>query len=146
MSKYIHKRHNVSKLLYHFVCPVKYRRIVITDKIDKTLKELCIEISKRYEMNFVEIGADNDHVHFLIQSVPNISASKIIMIVKSIIAKEIFQCHPEIMESLWGGSFWTAGFFVNTVGASGNEEVIRNYVKGPGLDYKKIYRDQMKLF
>ena len=36
--------------------------------IDETLKEVCLEIEKRYEVHFLEIGTDKDHVHFLIQT------------------------------------------------------------------------------
>jgi putative transposase len=92
VSEYLHKRHNVSVLLYHFVCPAKYRKVVFIDEVDKSLKAICMEIAKRYDMKFIEIGTDADHVHFLIQSVPMDSPSKIIRIVKSITAKEIFRC------------------------------------------------------
>ena len=78
-------------LLYHFVCPVKYRRTVLRpERVDDKLKKTCIEISKRYEIRFLEIGTDKDHVHFLIQSVPIYGAKKIIQIVKSITARKIF--------------------------------------------------------
>ena len=41
--------------MYHLVCPVKYRRIVFdTEKIDNELREICVEISKRYEIDFIE--------------------------------------------------------------------------------------------
>ena len=64
MSKYIHKSHNVSVLLYHLVCPIKYRKKVLTDKVSAELKTICKEISLRYEVEFIEIGTDEDHVHF----------------------------------------------------------------------------------
>ena len=67
MSEYIHKSHNVSVLLYHFVCPAKYRRIVFSINVELSLKEICLEISKRYDITFIEIVADQDHIHFLIQ-------------------------------------------------------------------------------
>lgn len=70
MSEYIHKAHNVSVLLYHYVCPAKYRRVIFDDKVDKVLIQTCKEISKRYDINIMEIGTDGDYVHFLIQSVP----------------------------------------------------------------------------
>ena len=112
MSEYIHKSHNVSVLLYHFVCPAKYRRVVFSDEVEITLKNICIEISKRYEINFLEIGTDMDHVHFLKQSVPIESPTKIIRTVKSITEKEIFKKHPEVKKQLWGGEFWSKGFFL----------------------------------
>nr|WP_309244735.1 transposase [Cohnella silvisoli] len=49
MSEYIHKSHNVSVLMYHFVCPAKYRKSVLSNEVDETLKDVCVEISKRYE-------------------------------------------------------------------------------------------------
>ena len=148
MSEYLHKSHNVTVLLYHFVCPAKYRRVVFTDAVDISLKEICIGISERYEIYFIEIGTDKDHVHFLIQSVPMYSPTKIIQMVKSITAKEIFRIHPEVKKQLWGGEFWTKGFYVNTVGKHGNESIIKVYVKSQGREneYKKIHSQQLSLF
>jgi len=148
-SRYIHKSHNVSVLIYHFVCPAKYRRVVFSKLVDDTLKEICLEISNRYEIHFLEIGTDNDHVHFLIQSVSTISATKIITTIKSITAKQIFKQHPEVKEKLWGGNFWTSGFFVNTVSKYGDESTISKYVKEQGLEqeYKVLHQtDQLALF
>ena len=99
-SKYIHKSHNVSVLMYHFVCPAKYRRVVFTDEVDVTLKEICLEIEKRYEVFFLEIGTDKDYVHFLLQSVPTKSPTQIIKMLKSITAREIFRKHPEVKKQL----------------------------------------------
>ncbi len=139
MSEFIHKSHNVSVLLYHFVCPAKYRRVVFNEAVDQSLKDICLEISKRYEIEFIEIGTDNDHVHFLIQSIPTMSPSKIIQAVKSITAKEIFSLHPEVKQQLWGGEFWTKGYYVNTVGRHGDENSIQAYVKAQGTEkeYKR---------
>ena len=96
MSDFIHKSHNVSVLLYHFVCPAKYRKMIFSDDVDQTLRNLCIEISKRYEITFIEIGVDKDHVHFLVQSIPMYSPRKIIQTIKSITAKKILEMNPEV--------------------------------------------------
>ena len=131
--------------MYHIVCPAKYRRDVFTEDIDSYLKDACISISKRYEIIFVEIGTDEDHVHFLIQSVPMYSPKKIVQIVKSITAKQIFKQFPTLKRDvLWGGEFWTDGYFVSTVGAHRDADMIANYVKNQGSDekykYKKLHR------
>lgn len=140
MSESIHKSHNVSNLMYHFVFLAKYRRVVIDENVDKIIKETCVEISKRYEIYFLEIGTDKDHVHFLIQSVPRYSPTQIVRIVKSITAKEVFAKCPEVKKKLWGGEFWSDGFYVATVSEHGNEKVIANYVKNQGDEYNKMYR------
>ena len=140
MSESIHKSHNVSNLMYHFVFPANYRRVVIDEKVDNIIKETCEEISKRYEINFLEIGTDKNHVHFLIQSVPKYSPTQIARIVKSITAKEVFARCPDVKKKLWGGEFWSDGFYVATVSEHGNEKVIAEYVKNQGSEYNKIYR------
>jgi putative transposase len=145
MSKFIHKSHNVSVLMYHIVCPAKYRRAIFTEEVDNVLKEICDEISKRYEVEFLEIGTDRDHVHFLVQSVPMYSPKKIVQIIKSITAREIFRKCPFVKKQLWGGELWTDGYFVTTVGKHGNEDVIKNYVKNQGDDlYKELHKAQLK--
>ena len=96
MSDHIHKRHNKNLLLYHLVCPIKYRRSVLTESVASSLVLVCKDIEQRYEIKFVEIGADDNHVHFLIQSVPMLSVKRIVQIVKSITAKELFRIHPEV--------------------------------------------------
>jgi putative transposase len=148
MSQYIHKSHNVSVLLYHVVCPAKYRRVVFTEEVDKVVREVCEEISKRYEIEFLEIGVDKDHVHFLIQSVPRYSPSRIAQTVKSITAREVFRRVPSVKKQLWGGEFWTKGYFVNTVGQQGNEASIARYVKNQGREkeYQVVHRKQLSLF
>ena len=135
--------------MYHFVCPAKYRRVVISKEVDLTLKEVCLEIEKRYEVHFLEIGTDKDHVHFLIQSVPRISATEIIRMVKSITAREIFKKHPEVKQQLWGGEFWSDGYFVNTVSKFGDETSISRYVRDQGLEkeYTVLHKvKQLALF
>ena len=146
MSDYIHNSHNVSILLYHYVCPAKYRRVIFDDYVDKVLVETCNEISKRYEINFVEIGTDGDHVHFLIQLPPTIAPYEAVRIFKSITAREIFKLCPEVKKKLWGGNLWSAGYFVSTVGKHANEKEIENYVKSQGKGYKKMWRGQITLF
>jgi REP element-mobilizing transposase RayT len=143
MSQFIHKSHNVSVLLYHIVCPAKYRRAVFSSKVDAKLKQVCFEIQKRYEIQFLEIGTDQDHVHFLVQSVPMMSPKKIVQTIKSITAREIFKSCPEVKKYLWGGEFWSDGYFISTVGAHGSEEMIKNYVKQQGMTDEN---GQLKLF
>ena len=148
MTKSFHviKRHNKNLMLYHLVCPAKYRRKVFSDQVENTLEAVCLEISGRYEIRYVEIGTDEGHVHFLIQSVPMMGPKTIVQVTKSITAREIFKLHPEVKHMLWGGQFWTDGYHINTVGQSGNEEAMRNYVKNQGKEYRQIHRGQLEMF
>ncbi len=147
MSEYVHKSHNVTVLLYHLVFPAKYRRAVFDAKVDEVLKEVCLGIGERYQVKFLEIGTDQDHVHFLVQSVPTYSVTKIVTLIKSLTAREIFQRCPHVKKPLWGGEFWTDGYFASTVGKHGDEQMIGNYVKKQGKTYQKLHEDrQFALF
>ena len=141
-SNYWHLSHNVSNLVYHFVCPAKYRRVVFDGSVEESLRQICEGIELRYEwIEFLEIGVDKDHVHFLIQSTPDHSPSEIIRTVKSLTARRIFAEHSEVKKKLWGGEFWTDGYFVSTVGRNTTESIIREYVKNQGTQdsYKQLY-------
>ncbi len=129
--------------MYHIVCPAKYRRAVFSAEIDAKLKQVCAEIERRYEIEFLEIGTDTDHVHFLVQSVPLYSPKKIVQIIKSLTAREIFRACPHVKKYLWGGELWTDGYFIATVGAHGNEQMIKNYVQQQG---KVEGNEQLGLF
>lgn len=147
MSQYIHRSHNVTVLLYHLVFPAKYRRAVFDEKVEEVLKEICLEIAERYQVKFLEIGTDKDHVHFLVQSVPTYSVTKIVTLIKSLTAREIFKRCPQVKKKLWGGEFWTDGYFASTVGKHGDEKTISNYVKNQGKTYEKLHEDrQLRLF
>jgi len=134
--------------MYHIVCPAKYRKVVFSEEVDQTLKEICLEISMRYEIYFLEIGTDGDHIHFLVQSVPTYSPTKIVRTIKSITAREIFRRIPSVKKDLWGGEFWTDGYYISSVGKKGNEIVIKTYIQEQGKEdeYKQLHQEQMKLF
>jgi REP element-mobilizing transposase RayT len=136
--------------MYHVVCPAKYRRAVITEEVDKELREICLGIEARYEIQFLERGTERDRVHFLVQSVPTYSPEQIVRTIKSITARKIFERCPEVKEPLWGGEFRTRGYYVGSVGEHGDEQVIHRYVKNQGRkpeEYQKIHEGkQLELF
>jgi len=147
MSEYLHKSHNVTVLMYHLVFPAKYRRAVFDDEVDRVLKDVCLELERRYEMKFLEIGTDKEHVHFLVQSVPMYSVTKVVRTLKSITAREVFRRCPKVKKQLWGGEFWSDGYFATTVGKHGDEAMIGRYVKSQGGHYEKLHSDhQLGLF
>ncbi len=106
-----------------------------------------MEIEKRYQVHFLEIGTDKDPVHFLVQSVPTYSVTKLVTLIKSISTREILRRCPQVKKQLWGGEFWTDGYFASTVGKHGDESKIARYVKAQGLEYGQLYKNnQLRLF
>ena len=141
MGKYISKSHNKTMLLYHLVCTVKYRREVLTEAVTNTLVNVCMELEETSDIEFLEIGTDVNHVHFLIQTTPSYSVSQYVKLIKGRIANIIFKMNPEVKTKLWKGEFWSDGYWIVTVSKHGSEDVIREYVKNQGKDkYDLLYK------
>ena len=132
MGEYISKSHNKSLLLYHVVLSVKYRRSVLTNEVVDTLVNTCMDLQERTDITFIEIGADGNHIHLLIQTTPSYSIAQYIRNIKSKTARMIFKFNPEVKKKLWGGEFWSDGYWVSTVSKQSTETVIREYVKNQG--------------
>jgi len=124
MGEHIHKSHNKSLLVSHFVCQVRFRRIFFTAEILESIKEVCLKI-----------GLDWNQVDFLMYSVPSNSSKNIISAIKSITEKEILRLHLEVKRGLWGGKFWKSCYYVNSLARHANEEVIKKYFQNQGKSY-----------
>ena len=73
--------------------------------------------------------------------------TKIVTLIKSLTAREIFRLVPSVKKQLWGGEFWSDGYFASTVGRHGNENMIGNYVRNQGKEYQKLHEDmQLAMF
>jgi len=117
---------------YHIVFPVKYRKALLNVKVEKKILEIAYEISLRYQIEFEQIGCDGNHIHVLCSFHPKYSVGKVVRKFKSITAREVFKAYPELRKDLWGGEFWTDGYYVATVGERGDWEVVKKYVKNQG--------------
>jgi len=60
----------------------------------------------------------------------------------------VFLRVPSVKTQLWGGAFWSSGYYINTVGRHGSEETIRDYIAGQGRqqEYRQFHSQQMELF
>ena len=142
MTELTRSSHKVFKIKYHVVFCIKYRKdLFLQDKYVQTVRQICKDIEDRFHIKFETTGFDEDHVHFLIESLTTTySPAKIFQFVKSITAIELFKRHPDLKEQLWGGEFWSDGGYVGTVGEGINADIIRGYIKNQGRK-----GDQLKL-
>jgi len=125
---------------------IKYRKKLLLEKEKiEFIKHICFEIGKRYWFEFDAIGTDGDHVHVFVGAAPKYSPSKVMQIIKSISAKQMFKAFPEIKKELWGGEFWSDGGYIGTVGDGVTAEIIRNYIEEQGTSEEKEGYKQMNL-
>lgn len=124
--------HNAYEAHYHLVFPVKYRKALLEDAVPLAIVRIAEEISLRYDIEFEKIGCDRDHIHILASFPPKYSGSEVVRIFKSITARELFKKFPPLKQELWGGEFWSDGFYLGTVGERGDWKTVERYVAGQG--------------
>ena len=123
---------------YHIVFPVKYRKALLDDPIVATLKQTTYEISERYDLDVEQLGTDQNHIHLLLSFHPKYSIGQIVRLYKSITARELFSHHPTLKKELWGGEFWSDGYYVATVSERGNWSIVEKYVRNQGQDPESV--------
>ena len=128
---------------YHIVFPVKYRKVLLVKEIVDELKQVAVEISERYEIEFEQLGCDENHIHILCSFHPKYSIGSVVRKFKSITARELFKKFQWLKEELWGGEFWSDGYYVATVGERGSWSVVEKYVREQGKEPKAV---QLRLF
>lgn len=123
---------------YHIVFPVKYRKALLSKPIERKIKEVSMDIQERYEITIEQIGCDQDHIHLLCSFHPKYSIGSVVQKFKSITARELFKTFPELKRDLWGGEFWSDGYYVGTVSERGNWRIVENYVRNQGMKPEDI--------
>jgi putative transposase len=126
------------RIRYHMVFVVKYRKDLLSEEISAFLKEVLVGIGQRYYLWFHAMGTDEDHLHILVEGAPRYSPSEVMMICKSITAKEVFKKFPKLRDELWGGHFWTEGGHIDTVGDGYGEAQVKEYIRKQGRDPNQL--------
>jgi putative transposase len=135
--------HNVSEAYYHIQLTIKYRKSLFNQQTESVILETIKGFKERYAIEITHVGFDKNHVHFLLRFLPKYSGGQVIRLLKITTAKQLFKQVPEIKKSLWGGEFWTDGYYFATVSGKGDKKVIANYIEKQG---KKGDASQLRLF
>ena len=136
--------HCAWQIHYHIVFPVKYRKALLDNEVTKIITETAEGITERYAIEMEAIGTDKDHIHLLCNAHPTGAPGRIVHIFTSITAREIFLRKPALKKELWGGEFWTDGYYVATVGERANWDTVEKYVQKQGQPRAELR--QLKLF
>ena len=128
----VRTHHNAYDTHYHIVFPVKYRKALFGNDIPLAIKQIAGEIGERYDIDFEKIGCDENHIHILASFPPKLSGTDVVRIFKSITARELFARFPQLKKDLWGGQFWSDGFYFATISERGNWRVVERYVAEQG--------------
>jgi len=111
---------------------VKYRKSLLDEVVTTIIQETAAEIAERFPIEMEAIGTDKNHIHLLCSAHPKVAPDRIVQIFKSITAREIFRRKPAVKQVLWGGEFWSDGYYVATVGERANWQTVERYVQRQG--------------
>ena len=136
--------HCAWQIRYHIVFPVKYCKALIDDEVKVIIMETAEAIAERYAISMEAIGCDKDRIHLLCGAHPKMAPGRIVQIFKSITARQVFARKPAVKKELWGGEFWSNGYYVATVGERGDWGTVEAYVKKQGKPKAEL--QQLKLF
>src|ERR1017187_741808 len=118
---------------YHIVFPVKYRKALLNTQIGEAIAKIANEIHIRYDIEFEKIGCDLNHIHILCSFPPTqYKGGDVVRIFKSITGHQLFKQFPQLRKDLWGGEFWSDGYYLATVGERGNWNIVKKYVENQG--------------
>ena len=140
-----HWYHNVSECYYHIQITIKYRKSLFTETIENIMLNTVKGFKERYAIEISHIGFDKNHVHLLVKFLPTYSGGQVIKIIKSMTARHIFKQAPEVKKELWGGEFWTDGYYIATVSGKGSKQVIEKYIENQG-HREETNLQQLRLF
>lgn len=130
--------HCAWQIHYPIVFPVKYRKALLSEEVLGIIVETVQGIEERYDIEMERLGCDREHIHLLCTAHPKISPGQVVRVFKSITAREIFRRKPELKRELWGGEFWTDGYYVATVGERGDWKLVEEYVKSQGKPKEEL--------
>jgi len=140
-----HGSQNTYQIGYHVVWGVKYCKHLLNNSMKLFLSELIRNICDSYDYHFMCVGIATNHVHLFAGAPPKVSPAKVVQVIKSISARELYKEFPKLRRQLFGGEIWKDGYYIGTVGEGQTEEKIRGYIGKQG-NYKKTDMQQLKLF
>ena len=121
-------QHCVYGIEYHIVWCTKYRRKVLTSKIEGRLHELLNHFAEANGFEIITMNGEEDHIHLLISATPTTAIPNIVKGMKGVSARMLFKEFPEIKKDLYGGHLWSPSYFVCTV-SDNTEENIKKYIE-----------------
>ena len=135
--------HNISECYYHIQITVKYREALLDERVQQVIVDTLKGFKERYAIEPRTVGFDRDHIHILCRFLPKYSGGEVIRTIKSVTGQQIFAQVPEIRKALWGGEFWTDGYYIGTISGKGNKGVIEQYIRNQGRERDV---EQLRLF
>ena len=130
------KSKNNAKFLlqYHIILVCKYRqKLFVNTEIKNFIIEKFNQVSKEKDFKIILMETDKDHIHLLVESIPQVSCTQIVKCLKQESTFSIWKEKEILMKKyFWSKrTFWTGGYFVSTIG-NVSELTLKKYIENQG--------------
>ena len=105
--------HSKYLLQYHLIFVCKYRRKLLSShNIASDIKRLSIEYCQNHNVIIHYMETDKDHIHYMIETEPNINLSNLVRTMKSYTTYHIWKLHKKYLsKEFWKeNTFFTDGY------------------------------------
>ena len=121
-------RHCIFNLHVHLVFVTKYRRKVLNAQAIKRLNEIFADVCSSFEAELVEMNAEDDHVHLLVNYPPKIAISKLVNSLKGVSSRLLRKEFPELHKRFYKRVLWSPSYFAGSCGGA-PISIIKQYVE-----------------
>ena len=120
-------------LQYHLIFVCKYRKKLLSNRISDDIKQLSYNICNKHNIIIKHMETDKDHIHYMVETEPTISISKLVNLMKSYTTYHIWKLHSNYLSKhFWKErTFWTDGYFVCSIG-NVSEKTLKKYIESQG--------------
>jgi len=117
-KEYHHASHSKYLLKVHLVFACKYRKKLLQDEINESMKQILQEIANQSDFDIIVMETDADHVHIMLDYPPTLSVRQMVNRLKSVSTVRIWQKHEKfLLKHFWKArTFWSDGYFACSTG------------------------------
>ena len=112
--------HCVGEANLHLQFTAKYRRDVFRDGVVKRVcEESFRETAEQLGLVVHALAFGPDHIHVFVGACRNHSVAEVVRRLKGASSRRIRRmCWDTVKTKLWGGAFWSGGYFYRSVGST----------------------------
>jgi putative transposase len=122
------KRHVVYSLHLHLVFVTKYRKRIFSDLMIKRMEYHFQSVCKDFGCRLIESNAERDHVHLLVEPLPQTTPSKLVNSLKGVSSRMLRKEFPQLEKYYWKGGLWSPSYFITSCGGA-PLEIVKEYIQ-----------------
>jgi len=128
-NDFVSSARSVSDLKAHLVLTTKYRKKLLTGKMNDRLEEVLVDLCQKWDCKVIEFNGENNHIHLLFQYYPQMSLPKFVGNIKSVTSRRLRQEFPSLVNNIHCPRvLWNESYFIASCGGV-TISVLKKYIE-----------------